>query len=287
MRLLVVVALAACGSRAATSGLVPSSARLAAPAAIDPSIRGADYLTEVAAQLQPRWAVFLEDCRLRLPASHPLNAMTLSATFDLAIGPDGKIVAQRQVASSGNGDFDTAVADVLADASPLPPPPGDLVSDDELVHLRWLFARDRRQAGPATARVRSIELPLATAVDSLLERGELARAARRVAGAPDTPERTAATARVLIAALREALDGPDGTARRTAIETCGRAHIAELAGDVRARLAATTDPELRLAAIAAAGALGDRAAAPALEALRADAGGELAAALAEVLATFG
>jgi HEAT repeat protein len=90
---------------------------------------------------------------------------------------------------------------------------------------------------------------------------------------------------VLIAALREALDGPDGVARRTAIETCGRARVTELAGAVRARLAATTDPELRLAAIAAAGALGDRAAAPALAAaLRDDLAREPRVALARVAA---
>jgi len=122
MRLLA-IALAACAScagHAASPGLVASSGRLPPLAAVDPTVRGADYLSAVAAQLQPRWAAFLEDCRLRLPAGHRLNATALVATIDLAIGPDGKIVEQREVASSGNGDFDTAITDVLADASPLP-----------------------------------------------------------------------------------------------------------------------------------------------------------------------
>src|SRR5690349_8936807 len=180
VRLLAVVALVGCSSRAAPP-LVASSARLPAPAVVDPRARGADYLTAIAAQLQPRWGAFLEDCRLRLPASHPLNATALVATFDLAIGPGGKVVERRQVATSGNGDFDTAVSDVLADASPLPPPPLALASDDDLVHVRWQFARDRRQAGPATAQVLRVELPLATAIDGMLGRGELARAARRIA----------------------------------------------------------------------------------------------------------
>lgn len=266
MRVLVLVALAGCGaSPAPHGGLVASSQRLPAPASIDPGQRGASYLTAVAAQLQPRWGAFLEDCRLRLPMAHPLNAMTLAVTFDLAIGTDGKIVGRRQVETSGNGDFDTAVADVLADASPLPAPPAELLSDDELVHLRWQFARDRRQAGPATARVLSVELPLLTVVESLLGRDELVRAAKRVATAPAiVPDRDAAAERVMVAALREALDSPNGAARRTAVEACGRARVHELAGAVRTQLADTADPELRLAAITAIGALGDRAAAPAL-----------------------
>jgi HEAT repeat protein len=266
MRVLVLVAVAGCGGGAPPDpALVPSSARLAAPASIDPDARGAGYLTQVAAQLQPRWSAFLEDCRLRLPRAHPLNAMTLATTFELVIGEAGQIVSRAQVASSGNGDYDTAAADVLADASPLPPPPRELASDDELVHVRWQFARDRRQAGPATARVVSIELPLLAVTEGLLARGELARAATRIAAAPASdPERRPAAERVMIAALREALDSPDGTARRAAVEACGRARVRQLAVAVRARLAATTDPDLRLAAIAAVGALEDRAAAPAL-----------------------
>jgi len=265
MRVLVLVALAGCGAHPASHGtLVASSARLPAPASIDPGVRGASYLTAVAAQLQSRWGDFLEDCRLRLPRTHPLNVTTLAATFDLTIGGDGKMVARTQVETSGSGDFDTAAADVLADASPLPAPPSELASDDELVHLRWQFARDRRQAGPATARVLAIELPLGAVVDSLLGRGELARAANRIAAAAPGPDRAAAAGRVMIAALREALDSPNGAARRTAVEACGRARVHELAGAVRAQLVATADPELRVAAITAAGALGDRAAAPVL-----------------------
>src|SRR5262245_57399658 len=255
MRRLVVFALIGCASQAAPTGpLVASSARLPPPVPVDPGVRGAGYLTQVAGQLQSRWGDFLEDCRLRLPRSHPLNTTTLAATFDLAVSKRGAIVERRQVETSGNGDFDTAIADVLGDASPLPAPPGELLSDDELAHVRWQFARDRRQAGPATARVVMVELPLLAVVDGLLARGELVRAARRTAAAPaDHRDRAAAAERVMIAALREALDGPSGAARRIAVEACGRARVRELAGAVRGQLAATVDRELRLAAITAAG----------------------------------
>jgi HEAT repeat protein len=287
MRVLVLVALASCGGHAAPhAALVASSARLPAPVAIDPGVYGASYLTAVAAQLQPRWGDFLEDCRLRLPRAHPLNVMTLATTFDLAIDRDGKIAARTQAEISGNGDFDTAAADVLADATPLPAPPSELMSDDELVHVRWLFARDRRQAGPSTARVITVELPLLAAVDSLLSRDELVRAAKRIAAAPaEAPERNAAAEHVMTAALREALGSPNGAARRAAVEACGRARVHELAGAVRAQLAATADPDLRLAAITAAGSLGDRAAAPALlAALRDDLAQDSPVALARVTA---
>src|SRR3954469_9111983 len=203
MRLLVVAALAGCGSPAAPRAAPPPRPR--APAAIEPGAPGADYLGAVATQLEPRWAAFLDDCRLRLPASHPLNAIALAATFELAVGRDGRIVERRALATSGNADFDAAIADVLADASPLPAPPAELVSDDEQVHLRWQFERDHRRAGPATARVLRVELPLAAAVDGLLGRGEIARAARRIAGAPDAAPRAEVTESVMIAALREAL----------------------------------------------------------------------------------
>src|SRR5688572_27984735 len=54
--------------------LAPSGPRLPPPAAIDASVRGAAYLTAIAAHIQPAWGQFLEDCRLRLPKQHPLNA---------------------------------------------------------------------------------------------------------------------------------------------------------------------------------------------------------------------
>ena len=62
------------------------------------------------------------------------------------IGLDGKLVEEHPLTQSGNGDFETAIRDVLADAAPLPAPPRALASDDELVHVRWQFARDRRAA---------------------------------------------------------------------------------------------------------------------------------------------
>ncbi|HEV7555153.1 MAG TPA: HEAT repeat domain-containing protein, partial [Kofleriaceae bacterium] len=237
--------------------LVASSPKLADPEPVDPSVRGAGYLTSLAQQLQPPWSQFLEDCRLRLPARDPLNHTSLAATADLVIDHAGKVV-DLHVATSGNASFDRAIQGVIADAQPLVAPPPDLESDDDRVHLRWLFARDRRQAGPATAQVISVDMPLLPVVERLVRKGDLVRVARRIIAAPPTdPDRGPATERVMIAALREALGSADAAVRRAAADAIGRAKVASLSHDLAKLLAPTTDVELRLAAIDAIGKLGD------------------------------
>lgn len=226
------------------------------PPLLDFAAPGAPYLTAVALQLQPGWGQFLEDCRVRLPANHPLNDLTLAAVADLAVDGKGKIVAVA-VTTSGNVDFDHAVRDALEDASPLPAPPRDMWSDDDRVHLRWLFARDRRQAGPATARVAFVELPLVGVVERVVRAGDLTRAARRILRAPASAERTKAIGHLAVAGLREALAGSDNAGRRAAVQAIARAEVRELLPALRPLLKATSNSQLRLVAIEAAGALAD------------------------------
>ena len=254
------IVVAACGT-AASGRLAP---RLAAPDSLDLRTPGADYLTTVANRLQPRWSQFLTDCRQRLAASHPLNTMSLAAVAELVVDPAGHVVVARIATSSGNADFDRAVSDVIADASELAVPPRELLADDDRVHLHWLFARDRRQAGPATATLVTVQQPLATVVPHLLSANELPRAARRIAVAPQGTERTAATKRLMIAALAEALAGADERVRRDALDAVARARVTELAPNVRALIVDTSDAELRAEAIATAAAIGDAAAVPRL-----------------------
>ena len=242
----------------------PRAPQLPPPIAIDGRARGAAYLTAVAAQLQPPWGQFLEDCRVRLAPEHPLNIATLEARADVAIDRLGKLTVIG-VTTSGLADFDLVVRQILADQGRVPPPPVELLGDDDQLHLRWLFARDLRQAGPATAEVTVVELPVLGVTQKLLARGDLARAARRAAAAkPDDPEREAAAEAVMIAALGEALGAAGAAARTTAVEAIGR--IAGkgrgLAAQVRAFLAPTVDTELRLAAVRAAARLRDASAAP-------------------------
>jgi len=260
----IVAALAACpGAGPPKLELTPSGPKLTAPQGIDPSVRGAAYLTAVAAHVQPAWGQFLEDCRLRLGKGHPLNEQALVAIAELVIGRAGRFEV-RIITGSGNGDFDTAAFDVASDAGPLPPPPLELLADDEAVHLRWTFARDARQAGAATARVHDLKLPLVAVVDQLIASKALDRAIARVLAAQGDAEWLAATERVMIAVLREGLSSANGAARRAAVEAVARANIGTLVAEVHAMAGPIPDLDLRLAAIAAAAQLRDPAVAPTL-----------------------
>ncbi|CAN5302577.1 hypothetical protein BH11MYX1_BH11MYX1_37940 [soil metagenome] len=240
---------------------MPARGRLLPPAVIDPARPDAGFLTSVALQLQPGWGQFLDDCRIRLPASHALNRMTLEATAELVLDRGGAVLAVELVLPSGNRDFDRAVTDAIADATHLPIPPIDALSDDDRVYLRWIFARDRRQAGPATATIEQHELPLREAIERIVKGGDLARAARRIRRAPARdPDRAAATNVVATAALREALASLDSAAQRAAVEAIGSARLKELAPQSRALLESASD-ELRITAMTTAAALDDRGAA--------------------------
>jgi hypothetical protein len=279
---LVLVFAAACGA----TGSGRRAPKLAPPDELDLRAPGAAYLAMVGGRLQPGWSQFLADCRQRLPAEHPLNAMTLAATAELAIDPSGHMTVATIAAPSGNPDFDRAVRDVLADAHDVAAPPRDLLADDDRVHVRWLFARDRRQAGPATAELVSVRLPVATVVPRLIGAGELGRAAHRIAIAPSEQGAAAATRAVMVAALAEALAATaDERVRIGALDAAARAKLAELAPNVRAIIAPTTGAELRADAIATAGAIGDEAVAPRLlDALPRDLADQPAVALAETRA---
>ncbi|MCE9580047.1 MAG: TonB family protein, partial [Deltaproteobacteria bacterium] len=219
--------LAACSHPAASSHfIVPPP--LAAPGPIDPAVLGAAYIEQVGAIVQRDWAVFLEDLRLRLAPDHELNDGRLVALLDLRVAADGRI-AELVVTGSGAYDFDRAAEELMRDAAPLPPPPPELRSDDGMLHLRWQFARDRRQAGPATAAITRALWPVGRAVPMLLDRGDLAEAARRVAAA-DPRDSGGAAQRLFIAALAEALASPEAAVRRAAIDTIGAAHVAALGG---------------------------------------------------------
>lgn len=242
--------------------------RLRPPPLLDPDVRGATYLAAVALQLQPGWGQFLDDCRLRLPAKHPLNDMALAAAAELSVDARGQVV-DVAISTSGNADFDRAVRDVVRDANPVPAPPRELWSDDDRVHLRWVFSRDRRQAGPATAQVIDVLLPVVSVVERLITMRDLTRAARRLRR--ETTERGAAMQLLVVAALREALGSSESAVRRSAVEAIGRAQVTELVADVRGLLASTSDVELRLVAIATVAKLGDdRAAATLLDELARD-----------------
>jgi hypothetical protein len=251
----VAVMVAGCGPAQTAAPTTPRPQRLPAPPAIDPSVLGAEYLVKLAGNLQPNWSQFLEDCRIRLAIDHALNDSRLSATLTLAVDRRGAL-SLAAIAGSGNGDFDRAATGVVRDAAKVDAPPPALLSDDDRAYVEWIFARDVRQAGPATATVVMRRLAVGDVTQRLIRQGELARAARRVADEPASPARTAATQLVMIEALREALGGIGGS-RAFAIEAIGRAKVTEHAPRLREMLTVTTDTELRLAATSALATLGD------------------------------
>lgn len=246
----------------ADNGVVhPREAAISAP-----SVHGAAYVKTLASQFQPGWRQFLNDCRSRLPAAHALNQMQLAATVEIAVDRAGHVDVAFRI-PSGNADFDRAVRDAILDPGPLAPPPIELLSDDNRVHVQWLFARDRRQAGPATAAVLHVELPLEEVTANFIRAGELARAAQRIATAPLEASRDAASSRVMVAALGEALRATQSSVQRAAVDAIAQAHAAELVADVRAVMTAASDSELRVAAMAAASALDDVEAVTAIHSL--------------------
>lgn len=245
------LALAACGHVAARPHLIVPPP-LAAPGPIDPAVLGAAYLEQVGTIVQRDWAVFLEDLRLRLAPDHALNDGRLTAILDLRVAADGRI-ADLAITSSGSYDFDHAAEELMRDAAPLPPPPMALRSDDGTLHLRWQFARDRRQAGPATAAISRALWPAGRAVPMLLDHGDLIEAARRVAAA--TPGEGGAQ-QLFVAVLAEALASPDAAVRRAAIDTIGAAHVAALGRRLVDVARTALDLDERIAAVTALGATG-------------------------------
>lgn len=239
------------------------------PPAADARALGARYLELIYPRFRDGWTAFLEDCRLRLPPQHPLNDPQLAATVKITIDDHGQVIGVTLSAPSGNGDFDEVVRAVATDAGPFPAPDRALLSDDDRLYLTWLFARDQRQAGAATAKLERVEWPLEQAIPKFITDGNVAEAARRVAAAPTgTPaqrgQALSFAERVMHAAIREGLASPDPAVQRLAIEAAGAARISAAARELRSIADGSLDVQLRAAAITALGDLGDVDAAPLL-----------------------
>jgi len=255
---------AACGGGSGTaSGSQQLAARFTPPpplgpvVASDASAPAADYLGRVHELLRPGWRGFLEDCRLRLPPSHPLNQASLSVELALVLDAAGQIVELEVADRSGSGDFDRAAIEVVRDAAPLASPGPAELSDDGRAHLRWRFSRDVRQAGAGTARWVHVVWPIRRLVPGLLADGRIGRAAARIAGASEEDLRSGDVAverqrelfgaldRVAVAAIRRGLRSGDQVARAAAVRAARRlslgsttdelAAIADGAGDVATR----------------------------------------------------
>jgi TonB family protein len=234
-----------------------------------PGKRGLSYLQKLYSRLAEPWHSFLENCRLRLPPAHALNHSALAVTLDLGVDRQGALHAITVQTSSGNPDFDDAAIEIARDAAPFPEPPYHLVSDDDLVHIRWLFARDQRQAGLATADIDVVQWPAERAVPRFLAAGDLTRAAERLAAAaaarPGNQKAWVELGHSLaVAAIREALRSDEPTVQRAAVIAAMRAKVVEVAPELRALVDTSVEATVRGQAIMAIGAIGDQGAGPLL-----------------------
>ena len=244
------------------------------PPAPDLDAPGADYLVAVAPRFVGPWGAFLDDLRLRLPPDHELNRRTLAVTLRLEIDNQGDLIALRVTSPSGSEAFDEAAEEVAREAMPLPRPPTRLLSDDDRLHLEWQFARDDRQAGPATARVHQVLWPLERALPALLGRKRIGDAARRVAAEADRAGADAGGRHqaALVASFREvcaavvshALASDEGARQAAGISAAVAAGLSAAAPALRRLATGSIDPGVRRAALVGLGKLGDRAAVPLL-----------------------
>jgi TonB family protein len=244
------------------------------PPAPDLDAPGVDYLIAVAPRFVGPWGAFLDDLRLRLPPGHELNRRTLSVTVRLEIDTQGDLISLRVTAPSGSAAFDEAAEEVAREAMPLPRPPTRLLSDDDRLHLEWQFARDDRQAGPATARIHQVLWPLERALPALLGRKRIDDAALRVAaeaeragdqpGGRDQAALVASFREVCAAVVTQALASDEGARQAAGVSAAVAAGLGAAAPALRRLASGSTDPGVRRAALVGLGRLGDRPAVPLL-----------------------
>jgi HEAT repeat protein len=150
--------------------------------ALPPSPPGpeAGYLRDIHAAIHRRWTDnFLRLIGEKLEPANPLNTPDRSAEIDLVIGAEGQLLSTTVARPSGFPGFDDAIIEILKDAVPFPPPPLPVRSDDNNLHLRWLFARDQRRCAGITV-TRAYD-PIEAAMPKLLREGRLDEGLNRVA----------------------------------------------------------------------------------------------------------
>ena len=231
---------------------------------------GLPYLQSVFARIGEPWATFLEDCRLRLPPEHPLNNMRLEVTVHMTIDGEGKLHGAAIEKASGRPEFDAVALEIIRDAAPYAKPNVEFISDHDRIHVVWLLARDRRQAGVATARVKKLLWPPARAVPKFLAQNDLQTAAYRLLSELERTGRQASQefvqlgTRIAEAAAREVLASEDPVAQLLGIEMVTAMKSASAAEGLRAIIDTSVNMPVRAHAIRALGVIGDRGAVPIL-----------------------
>jgi TonB family protein len=172
---------------AMTAVIASGQPAFAAQPSDEPEVQGSGaegaYLRAVHDRVHARWNDnFLRMVAAKLPKQHALNAPELEVVMQVTIAPTGAVIVAAVERSSGQPEFDRAAQEVLADSSPLPPPPEQLLSDDQRAHLNWTLGRGK-QACAGVALVQK-QGPLEQAVPWLVTHNREQDAARRLRAAP-------------------------------------------------------------------------------------------------------
>lgn len=276
---------AGCTSTAPASPPRPPVAQFTASPPLGPApalpeaADNADLLAALYEQLRPGWDSFLEDCRTRLAPEHPLNRSDLLVRLRVVLDASGHLDDLQIVDSSGVAEFDRAAVEVVRDASPFAAPARQHLSDDGRVHVTWAFARDVRQASPVYAEVLRVTWPIEDVVARLIELGDLAEAATRLAGSIDSalaegPVGDTDRARMIgaldqlsVAVVKHALADGDRMALAHAVSAVQAGQVRQLLPALRKLAGGVTDASVRAAAARALGEMGDRDAMPVLRQL--------------------
>jgi TonB family protein len=170
------------GTGRATADMIPAD-KLAEPALNDKlPAPEAEYLRRIHAHIHKRWADnFVRLIGEQIPAANPLNEPGRTAEVDLTVAADGQVVSSRITTSSGFPGFDDAITEILHDSIPFPRPPEAVRSDDDHLHVHWVFARDQRRCSGVT--ILHVQDPLEISLPKLLRTGRGAEALARVSAA--------------------------------------------------------------------------------------------------------
>jgi TonB family protein len=172
---------------AMTAVIASGQPAFAAQPSDEPEVQGSGaegaYLRAVHDRVHARWNDnFLRMVAAKLPKEHALNAPELEVVMQVTVTPTGAVIVAAVERSSGQPEFDRAAREVLEDSSPLPPPPEQVLSDDQRAHFNWTLARGKQ--GCAGVALVQKEGPLEQAVPWLVTHNREQDAARRLRAAP-------------------------------------------------------------------------------------------------------
>ncbi|HKY36081.1 MAG TPA: hypothetical protein VJN18_09090 [Polyangiaceae bacterium] len=104
----------------------------------------ASYLNQVHSRIHPIFADEFLMSLEQLPASHPLNDLTLVTTMEIVLErEEGRLVRRGVVKNSGVTSFDVQALMAVDRAGPFGTPPTQIISPDGNVYLHWEFRRDQ------------------------------------------------------------------------------------------------------------------------------------------------